>query len=654
MIIPISHEDQQVRRLPWATILLIAANIAIFLLTSQLSPRPGTASVYWRHGYIPADPSLLALFTSMFLHAGWLSLLGNMLFLWLAGASLEDRWGRPCFLACYLACGVVAALIHGAVFPQSRVPMVGASGAIAGLMGAFLVRLAATRIRFSYWFMVFQGTFVVPAYVVPAIWLLLQFVLARSVATGGIAVWAHIGGFLFGAGVAAVIWLTGLETQILAPGVARKTGWRASDQLTNALKMLDGGEVDRSIQALVALLKKNPNSIEARATLVAAYTQKGDFDSAGRESARLVSAYIAARDMEGALTALEEHRRAHPGVAPTMRSLLTLAAYREKQERYAEAAELYEKAIKAWPDDLLGPKALVAYSRLMLEIFKEPDAALELLERARAHPKGTPEWQKVVEELLAAAQSTRPAPTPGAAPHPGSTPEASPLTPPEPLHPALVVDTGRDDTSPAAEPTRATPQVSEAPPDVSSSPPVVESAPVLTPAEALTAQPPMNAIAPPPLPRKLAPTSMQAVGIDARGLRLKTRGGATGILPWQQIVGLSAARIGDPASTQQAGDQLVLDLLIAPESTPDGEIVRCVRLSAQDLAIPQLQNEPSPLRGFQRFVATALKASAAAPYPSRGDCLGARGFLTFPDLAAYESALLSQLPQELVKIGVGE
>lgn len=645
MIMPISHEDQQVRRLPWATILLIAANVAIFLLASLVSHPQGAATVYGRYGYVPVRPSLLALFTSMFIHTGWLSLLGNMLFLWLAGASLEDRWGRPCFVVCYLACGVVAALIHGAVIPQSRVPMVGASGAIAGLMGAFLVRLAGTRIRFSYWLMVFQGTFVVPAYVVPAIWLLLQFVLARSVATGGLAVWAYLGGFLFGAGVAAAIWLTGLEAQVLAPGVARKTGWRPSDHLSTALKLLDGGQVDRSIQELVALLKKNPNNIEARATLVAAYTQKGDFDSAGRESARLVSAYVAARDMEGALSALEEHRRAHPNVAPTMRSLLGLAAYREQQERYAEAADLYQRATKAWPDDLLGPKALVAYSRLMLDVFNQPEAALELLEQARAHPKGTPEWQKAIDELMTAARTPRPMATPEAAQAPGATPEEPPGPPPEPAPAEHVADADRIGPSPIEEASGSTPQVSEAPPETTSAPPAVEPAPVEEP----TVQAPVETAPPPPHPRKLAPTSMQAVGIDARGLRLKTRGGATGILPWQQIVGLSAARIGDPDLTQQAGDQLVLDLLIAPEATPGGEVVRCVRLFGQDLAIPQLQNEPSPLRGFQRFVATALKASGAAPYPTRGDCLGAAGYRAFPDLAAYEAALLIQLPQKLAK-----
>ncbi len=741
MIIPIGHEDQRVKRLPWVTIALVIANVAVFILTSQVAqqqaaetraraqetlryfaehphlqlpsdlrnvipsqPLPADHSliglaeeqtkldgmvrefrasakrnVYWKFGYIPADPSLLALFTSMFLHGGWMHLLGNMLFLWLVGGSLEDRWGRVCFFVFYIASGVVAALIHGVMIPQSHVPMVGASGAIAGLMGAFLVRLATTRIRFFYWFIIFRGTFTMPAYVALPFWLLQQFSMARSGAGGGIAVWAHIGGFLFGAVIALVIWLSGFEAKILVPAVARKTSWSASEQLTAALGMLDGGDADGGIRSLVALLKKSPNNIEARATLVGAYAQKGDTDSAGRESGRLVSAYLAARDMEGALAALEEHRRAHPDVAPSMRSLLALAAYREKQEQYAEAADLYQRAIQAWPDDPLGPKALISYARLILDVFHEPDAALELLEQARAHPKVTPEFERVSQELTAAAQRARPAAAqePEIAPMPA--PESAPAHAADPKMPSIegFEQTAHFDAPPSEEaPPQATWQ-EEPPPSASPEPaaagwgaitaqiempsaaepglaePHPPSAPAPEPPtadpshgwlsieEPATESPAETVIL--PLARTLAPTSMQAVGIDARGLRLKSRGGTTGVLQWQQIIGLSTARIADPASTEQAGDNLVLDLLMAPESTPDGDVVRCVRLSAQDLAIPQLQNEPSPLRGFQRFVATALKASGATPHPSREECLGLQGFATFPDLAAYEAALLARL-----------
>ena len=705
MLIPIGHEDQQVRRLPWMTILLVAANVLVFLFTNQiaqqqasetrqrvqevvryaaerpylrvsdelrrvvppappradLSPetvareqarldemmaelRSGTKGNFYRtYGYVPAEPRLLTLFTSMFLHGGWMHLLGNMLFLWLAGGSLEDRWGRLVFLLFYLASGVVAALIHGAIAPHKTLPMVGASGAIAGLMGAFLIRLARTRIRFFYWFLVVRGTFAMPAFVALPLWLLQQFAVARSGAGGGVAVWAHIGGFVFGVLVALVVRLADFEKKVLAPAIARKTTWSPSEQLTGALEKLDRGGAEAGIRELVALLKQTPNSIEARAALVAAYTQVGDTASAGRESARLVSAYVVARDMDGGLAALDEHRRAHPDVAVPLRSLLTLAAHREKQERPAEAADLYQRGLAAWPVDPLRPKALVAYGRLMLEVFKQPDAAAALLEDALRDPTATLEFRRAAEDLMVAARRDLPAAPPPAAKPAESGFEPTSLT-------ASVPPLGEE---PASSPDAEAPAVEAASPGF-----IVrhgfapESAPEPTQAEpaggaqtfeASTPEPAREELVEPAPAWKLVPVAMRAVAIDARGLRLQNREGKTGHLPWQGITGVSVARIDDPSRTEPRGDGLILDLLMAPKATPEGDVVRSVRLTDQDLAIPQLQGEPSAVRGFQRLVATVLKTTGATPYPSRDDCLGLRGFPMFPDVGAYETALLACL-----------
>jgi membrane associated rhomboid family serine protease len=703
MLIPIGHEDQQVRRLPWVTILLVAANVLVFLYTNQVAQqqaaetrqrvqevvryaadrpylrvseelrrvilpgppradlssetvareqarldemlaelRSGTkGNIYRTYGYVPAEPRLLTLFTSMFLHGGWMHLLGNMLFLWLAGGSLEDRWGRVLFLLLYLASGVVAALLHAAMTPHSPVPMVGASGAIAGLMGAFLVRLARTRIRFFYWFLIVRGTFVMPAFVALPLWLLQQFAMARSGAGGGIAVWAHIGGFAFGVLVALVVRLADFEKNVLAPAIARKTSWSPSEQLTAALEKLDRGGPEAGIRELVALLKQTPNSIEARAALVAAYTQAGDSASAGRESARLVSAYVVARDMDGGLAAFDEHRRAHPDVAVPLRSLLTLAAHREKQERHAEAADLYQKGIEAWPVDPLRPKALVAYGRLMLEFFQQPDAATTLLEEALRDPAAPPEFRRAAEELMAAARRDRPAAPPPAATPPEAGFEPTSLT-------ASMPTVGE---APASSSEAETPSAEGATPGF-----IVrhdfapESAPEPTPDEPAGGAQTFEVPTPETVREetvestpswRLLPVAMQAVGIDARGLRLQNREGKIGHLPWQGITGVSVARIDDPSRAEPPGGKLILDLLMAPKATPEGDVVRSVRLTDQDLAIPQLQGEPSAVRGFQRLVATVLKATGATPYPSRDDCLGLRGFPAFPDVGAYETALLA-------------
>jgi membrane associated rhomboid family serine protease len=662
VLIPIGHENQQVTRLPWVTIALLAADVAVFLLTLPIAERqaadtrqrvqalvqyamehpylrlptelahivpaqrpPADLSietmadeqahldrlwsdlqsaamdtVYRRYGYVPADPHLGPLFTSMFMHGGWFHLITNMLFLWVAGVSLEDRWGRIFFSILYLVSGVVAALTHAGMNSQSMIPLVGASGAIAGLMGAFLVRMARTRIRFLYWLVIYTRTFYVPAYVALPLWLLQQFAMARSGAAGGVAVWAHIGGFVFGAAVAILIRLTDFETKVLAPAIEKKTAWTASDRLAQALGKLDRGDTAGAITDLEGLLKARPDNVEARATLITAYTRKEDRAAASRESANLVGAYLKARDMDGALAAMGEHGNAYPDVPLAMRDMLALAAHREKHQQYQEAAGLYRDAIAAWPDDTLAPKALVGFGRLQHQAFKESEAALELFERARTHPKATPEFQKASEERIA----------------------------------AIRYEQRRASRPAESGPSAASVPSSDSDEDLSSSPPSIEM-----PATKEEEQP----VAVPLPERRLTPIPMRAVGIDARGLHLQDRGGKTNHLVWQLVKGISVATIGGSPASGDASSHLILDLLMGPKAPPVDGVVRCIRLSIQDLAIPQLQNEPSPLRAFQRFVATILKTTGGCALPNRESCLGVPGFPAFPSLAAYEADLLTHL-----------
>ncbi len=142
---------------------------------------------------------------SMFLHGSWGHILGNALFFWIFGDNIEDVMGRGRFLAFYLICGLVAAATHVAVDPSSPVPTVGASGAIAGVMGAYLVLFPRVRVREFFFFLIFFKIFRIPAWIVLLYWFALQLmsglpeVLSASPEiAGGVAVWAHIGGFVAG------------------------------------------------------------------------------------------------------------------------------------------------------------------------------------------------------------------------------------------------------------------------------------------------------------------------------------------------------------------------------------------------------------------------------------------------------------------------
>jgi membrane associated rhomboid family serine protease len=191
------------------TIALIVANALVFLY--QLSLGDGGNDVILYFGLVPAAFSWVAVLTSMFLHGGLLHFGANMLYLWIFGDNVEDRMGHGRFLVFYVLCGVAAALAQTAMVPDSIIPMVGASGAIAGVMGAYLVLYPRSRIVTLLPIFFFIQLVEVPAIFFLGLWFLLQFVSGvGSIASatggepaGGVAFWAHIAGFV--AGVSGVL-----------------------------------------------------------------------------------------------------------------------------------------------------------------------------------------------------------------------------------------------------------------------------------------------------------------------------------------------------------------------------------------------------------------------------------------------------------------
>jgi membrane associated rhomboid family serine protease len=185
------------------TISLIAINLAIFLFQAAMDPYSLETFVS-RWGIVPDQLRLVTLLTSMFLHGGWLHVLGNMLFLWVFGRSVEDLIGGPKFLAFYILCGLLAAVAQVIINPYSRIPTIGASGAIAGVMGAYLLKFPRSKIVTLVPVFVFITTMELPAALILIYWLVVQFFsgigsLAQTDYTGGGVAWfAHIGGFLGG------------------------------------------------------------------------------------------------------------------------------------------------------------------------------------------------------------------------------------------------------------------------------------------------------------------------------------------------------------------------------------------------------------------------------------------------------------------------
>jgi len=201
-------------RVPYVTWALIAANILVFLAyLPLLTDFARLGPFYYNWAFIPArfgaGENIPALFTSMFLHGGWLHLIGNMLFLFIFGDNIEDELGHAPFLVFYVVCGVCATLLQYAAEPASPIPMVGASGAIAGVMGAYLMMFPKARIDIFVFFIIIFRVFPIPAWIMLCLWFVLHFAVVLSARTdaGGVAYWAHAGGFLAGIALIAPHWL---------------------------------------------------------------------------------------------------------------------------------------------------------------------------------------------------------------------------------------------------------------------------------------------------------------------------------------------------------------------------------------------------------------------------------------------------------------
>lgn len=228
------HDDNPTERFPFVTIILIAVCVSVFLYQESLPQKPGEMFVF-HYGAIPAIvfgqagfpeetaaaiPASLTLLTSMFLHGGWMHLLGNMLYLWIFGNNIEDAMGHAKYILFYILCGVLAALAHAMTDPSSQIPMVGASGAISGVLGAYLLLFPRAHVLVL---LPAIGMTRVAAGVVLGMWFVTQLVsggMSVGAKGGGVAFFAHIGGFV--AGMAFIGLFKRPDVPFFSPGSSRR------------------------------------------------------------------------------------------------------------------------------------------------------------------------------------------------------------------------------------------------------------------------------------------------------------------------------------------------------------------------------------------------------------------------------------------------
>ncbi len=309
-----------------------------------------------RWGFVPRDPWSVTLLTSFFLHAGWMHLLGNMLFLWITSPFVEDRLGRPGFAGFYLAAGLAGNAAHWMRYPGTDIPLVGASGAVAGLMGAFLVFFARSRIRFLI--LPLPIIVALPVLVVMPIWLAEQMWLSRYSDGSNVAFGAHVGGFVFGLAVAGVVRLTRPERETSAR-VAPGAHGEDREQLEDAIASGDAHAIETAGGRLLDRLRQ----------------------AGGTEAAEL---------------ALELRARLAP---PLPLRLWTSCASVLERHHVDAAIAMYEEVGRAAPTDAAALRAHLRRGELYRRLGRTADAR-RALEQALAHAGCTAAVRDTVERSL--------------------------------------------------------------------------------------------------------------------------------------------------------------------------------------------------------------------------------------------------------------
>jgi membrane associated rhomboid family serine protease len=380
-----------------------AVRVEMDSLASQYSQRM-TNSVSQRYGYVAAHPRAIAYVTSNFLHAGWWHLIGNLWFLWLAGFVLEEVWGRPLYFLVYLIAGAVACQFDAWADPGSIVSSIGASGAIAGLMGAFLVRFPKVKIRMMWFFDL--GLFPFFRFWMRAYWLLPFWALMEinnaMRPRDGIGHWAHVGGFLFGGIIAIALRYSGVERTV-NDAIEKKVAWTPVTEIKQAQDLMEHKKLDEAAEILKAYLEITPESIGAWNLLRGVRWQKTEIPAYRALTVRLCELHLKSREYDAAWHDYEEFLTlGGEKVPPSV--WIELCRAGEKQELFERARSEYEQLAIACPSERESVLAQLGAARLCLQKLNRPQDALRLYRGASASPVPHLDLEAEIESGIRAAE----------------------------------------------------------------------------------------------------------------------------------------------------------------------------------------------------------------------------------------------------------
>jgi membrane associated rhomboid family serine protease len=651
---------------------------------------------FYRFGLVPGDPQPVGWLGHMFLHAGWMHLLGNLLLLFLTGPFVEDRWGRPAFLGFYVLSGLAAAGLFAARFPELAVPLVGASGAIAGCMGAFLVRFFRTRLRYLYWFGIFVGTFSAPAWLMLPLWFGNELLMARiteavaPLGGAGVAYWAHVGGFVFGALAAGALRALRVEERFFDARLERKvTVVQTSAAVTAAVRAEAEGRGAEAFDLLVQELRRQPRDAAAAEALWQVAVAHGRVAEAAVPFLRALREALRAGESATAVRQwleFTEHARevaVEPDLALRLAPLLAAAG---------EPAAARDALGRALATPGLGAAPALRAARLAREL--DPELCARAARQALVAPGAGPEERAAAEQILGQLADVPPGQRPTLPPDPVAAQFAQRALgldngpssarslfggePPPPgandtdldLEEATRAEPGRGRRDPALEPERETavdfeptlpafdlaerdtavdlaedaedgiaPGQSlferEDPAASGFSPEDLAAEAVLALDDAPKTQ--VMAARAAPAPRALEVVEAAPLGLADGVLALDVAGRGKSKLRLERIEAVAVAAVRGLGREKPV---LVVDLVLNWKAGAEAAL-RVIRMRGDRFDPRRLDPAAaSPLAALRGLVAAVLDGAQAAPLPDRAAALGEPRFAEFGDLASYEREVL--------------
>jgi membrane associated rhomboid family serine protease len=634
MIIPIGHESDTVRRLPWITFGIMAICLLVHISISrqvdkldrelelaarqyleyyfthpylELDPeikellyqgrgeevleplvdlfQSGTPDEYLRRqqqeeldqlaqrfkeklhnypfkkwGFIPAKKTLTGLITHMFLHGDWLHLLGNLFFLYLTGPFIEDVWGRPIYIVFYLIVGAFSALMFAAHYPHFNGPLIGASGAISGVMGAFLIRYWKIKIKFFYIFtLLIRGTFEAPAWLILPLWLALEILNARTMDAinpqggGGVAHWAHIWGFAFGAIVGIGMKLARIEEKYVHPKIESQITY-VNENLQlheDAVQLRMAGQVDEAYNLLLGAVQNNPTYQDNVEALWDTGKMLGREPEAAHFLIRLMENEIRNNQYDAALHHYRQLKEKIPHPQISSQSKITLMECLCQRAKLEEAGELANELLETI-DPNSPPGLLLRFAAAAMQVSLP--IARQAVELCLRHPDIPADRKEALKAEIFELQA-------------------------EPVQPEK-----------AAVPNRT-----------------------------------LRVL-------KGIPT-----GIKGENIGLEVEGMGHKVLPLSQVKLVSVIKIAPPSERAF----LLIDLVLDDPAASSKNSIRVIRLSSRTFSakkfVPAAQ---SPLEAFRVFISALLKRSAARPYPD-SESTQLKRLHSFPTERAYEESILA-------------